>query len=590
MACEKIKVCHNTRCKNQGSQLVIQDIEELVQGACPVVTCGCLGKCGEGPNVEIDIDGVPTIYSNISTFKNAMRFVQETADLEVPADVAKVGLAKYDARRMTDPTQRLEMMDKCISMAEKDVKSTCQPKLLADSLVMRSKELLGTEPRQALEDAEKAAKLAPAWAQALIALAAACESTSWPSRGLKAAREALKTGMCFEKLEVRKLINRLTPLAKDEQDAPDKYEKMRSAGPKPRKSTGADVVAVVKKKEYPSNIYAKFGGRPKFTELAYAVHEAMFQHALTKDFFPPTMDNTRITERNVDFLSGAFGGPKYKGPDMVITHEFLRITNAQYDVMMDAYKVAIDKMKIHEMFSEPIFRQLEGMRSSIVYRKDRPGPLARKYENHLGLHKEVVQKRKDKKDKKEKKEKRQDKTEDMADLEADSPSRIKRTDSGRGSVLSRDKADFPSTPSPKSKPTAKAKTKAKAKKNLLMEAPSPISTEPLKARAILQSFDGGISDAVTAYTSSDKECVTAAAEDSFEKGQSDTIDKCPVSGRSVQEALAKGAGTCPFYALLAIPDARPARASLLQSLQAGRVALADFEAEPTSPTFGVVSM
>lgn len=574
MACEKIKVCHNTRCKNQGSPLVIQDIEELVQGQCPVVKCGCLGKCGEGPNVEIEVDGVPHIHSDLSTYQNVLHFVDEIAEIEVNLQVIEVGQHKYDARHTENHATRLKLTNACIEKVTKELKgSSQQPKLMADLLVMRSQDLLSEDPPHALTDASNAVELAPKWPQALLALARACEESFFPGKGLQAARDALKLGSVFDKAEVKKMISRLQPLAKEEKDYPDKYKKLRGDPSSPKLSVaGKTEIVQAPIVNYPSNIYAKMGGRPKFKELAYEVHAAMFKDPLTSFFFPPTMDNARITERNVDFLVGAFGGPKYVGPDMVITHEFLRITDEQYTLMVNLYKIAVERMKLHDMFKVPIMRQLEGMRGSIVYRKDRPGPLARSLGGgHLQMHKQEVKREKDKKEKERaaRKEKERKLAKEAAQKEA----------------LDKRLAEEATKAIAKAKAKAKGKAKAKAK-------PKAIE-EPLEdGKGFCSS---AISDATTAYTlgggtleeESSGENVVAPAD------TAENEECCPASGKTLQEAIAAGA-TCPFMLLLGQAGSTPRkvnlRQKLLDPLEDGTISLVDPQADPSSPQFGVVAM
>lgn len=581
MACDKITVCHNTRCKNQGAALVIQDIEELVQGSCKVEKCGCLGKCGEGPNVEIVRDEVPVIHTGLVSFQKILNLVDDEAAIDVPADVAKIGHVKYEARQMSDADERLKMIEEGIKKIDKELaKSENRPKLMADMLVMRSRTLLSTQPQQALGDAEEAVKLAPGWAQSLLALAVACETTKSPIIGLKAAQDALKTGMCFDRQEARKLVARLKPLAQEENDDPEKYRQLRSQIATARKSTvltagspqGPLPIAKAPT-EYTSNIYHKFGGRPKFKDLAYAVHNAMFKHPATKDFFPPTMDNSRITERNVDFLVGAFGGPKYQGPDMMVTHEFLRITDHQYDVMMDCYKDAIANMKIQDMFSVPILRQLEGMRSSIVYSKNRPPPLARKFDHYLDSFKE----KKLEVHKKPTKDKAKSKTVPQSQ-ESEAKPEPKTDAKAAAAPKAKAKARGNTAPSGKkvrSSVAVGAQSEAAVAKDLLDKGTSDAST------ALASSYDKD--SALDADISESKATISASRENTAASGA-----QCPVSGRTVEKADAEG--TCPFFALLNAPGASPGSLSLLQSLKDGRVSLANPDAEQSSPNFGLVSM
>jgi len=241
--------------------------------------------------------------------------------------------------------------------------------------------------------------------------------------------------------------------------------------------------------------------------------------------------------------------------------------------MMDCYKDAIEKMQIHDMFSVPILRQLEGMRSSIVYQKNRPGPLARKYDHYMHRFKE---------NKREKSQKRlKEKAKNDSSKE---PSQNDASASPQAEEVS--PPDAKAQPRPKSKMRAKAKAEAKAK----ARENSPIPDQPSDTAKEVVDTEKGKSEASTAPTSSfekELDASTSQAQTSAMVGQGDgaSITKCPVSG---QEAMSHA--TCPFVAFLGATGTPPEKLALLQSLKDGSVLLASPEAEPSSPSFGVVSM
>lgn len=521
----KIGVCQNTSCTNQGSAILVHDIEELVHGACAVKAIGCLGKCGMGPNVELKIDGIPEIVTGINQFKRVVDLVQEQAHVSIDGDVAKFARAKYDARREEDSTRRLEMIKACVDIIGGDEEAaSSQPQQLAELLVMRSKALQESDPRRALEEARRAVKLAPEWAEAQVTVALACEVGGYPSEGLAAARIAAASRTCISKAQVKRVISRLEPQAKEEQENPERFSKKRGT-----KSTIAPVIQAAPK-QYSSNIYSRFGGRPKFQALAEAVHEEMFVNPLTSDFFPPTMDNSRITNRNVDFLVGAFGGPKYKGPNMIDTHEFLRITDAQYDVMLQCYRNAIANMKIHEQFSQPIMRQLDGMRTSIVFQPKRPKPLARTLQGHWEnqqreMKKAEKEKRKDTAGAKSKKQPQNLMPPVSQPLHPASPTE--------------------SNQSPTKKPPVSQKSKI---------ASSPAETDTVAAQvgAKYSETSKQFEDVVKASADADETAsaeVASTAYASFEASFSTAGGKAPEGGTPSSVA-----GSCPFVAILGIPS------------------------------------
>eukprot|EP00747_Dinoflagellata_sp_TGD_P067498 gnl/TRDRNA2_/TRDRNA2_155300_c0_seq1.p1 gnl/TRDRNA2_/TRDRNA2_155300_c0~~gnl/TRDRNA2_/TRDRNA2_155300_c0_seq1.p1 ORF type:complete len:546 (-),score=105.57 gnl/TRDRNA2_/TRDRNA2_155300_c0_seq1:125-1762(-) len=377
----KILVCQNTACNNQGSSILVRDIEELARGQCDVEECACLGKCGKGPNVEVYTDGVPEIHIGIKTWQKVVELIEEkTEDLSVPPLAAKVGRIKYDARRNSDPSSQRQQIQNCIDTIGGEARAAkSEPRLLADLLVMRSKSLLQDDPLKALTDAKQAVELMPTWAQAHLALAAAHNATNDPRLALEAFQAALDIGKCINKKKVKRQLSQLEIKVKELKNG--------SKTDGPAAPLEENLLVQTAARPLSNKIYSQFGGRDKFFELAHGVHELLFEHPLTEQFFPPTMDNSRITVRNVDFLVGAFGGPKYKGPDMISVHEFLRITDEQYDIMLECYEKVLQKMKARAGHKQVIMSQLEGMRNTIVYQAARPNPLARTLPGYMEAHK-----------------------------------------------------------------------------------------------------------------------------------------------------------------------------------------------------------
>ena len=50
---EKVVVCHNTTCKQQGAPEVLSAFERCLPDEVTLETSGCLGQCGKGPMVIV---------------------------------------------------------------------------------------------------------------------------------------------------------------------------------------------------------------------------------------------------------------------------------------------------------------------------------------------------------------------------------------------------------------------------------------------------------------------------------------------------------------------------------------------------------
>eukprot|EP00927_Polykrikos_kofoidii_P064954 TRINITY_DN60758_c0_g1_i1.p1 TRINITY_DN60758_c0_g1~~TRINITY_DN60758_c0_g1_i1.p1 ORF type:complete len:463 (+),score=75.98 TRINITY_DN60758_c0_g1_i1:85-1473(+) len=362
-----IKVCQNVACKASGSFNVLRDIEELAGDICDVEACLCLGKCGKGPNVEIcDINGLPNIYMGINSWTDIVEVVEDMANVMPRSFVKTVGKYKYDARRAgkrADKLSKIEAGFKAIGGEELGIER--EPRLAAELFILRSQTLLKTEAPLAVKYAHKAMDILPQWPRTLLALADAEEKIGRPDAALKLVTAALEKGVSSaEKSAVKDRITKLQQTLSH---------------------TTVDVIPVAK--AIPTtDVFKAIGGHARIAELAHKVHEVLFEHNLTKHYFPPTASNERITRGNVNFLCGAFGGPKYTGPDLIFAHEFLRITDKHYDVMVKAYEEVLKTMRVSLPIQAAIMKQIEGTRPSIVFRPDRPNPSAQFNPKILALH------------------------------------------------------------------------------------------------------------------------------------------------------------------------------------------------------------
>lgn len=54
----ELRVCVNRTCNRSGSRQILQLLSDLAPAAVTVSSCGCLGRCGAGPNVAVLPAGV----------------------------------------------------------------------------------------------------------------------------------------------------------------------------------------------------------------------------------------------------------------------------------------------------------------------------------------------------------------------------------------------------------------------------------------------------------------------------------------------------------------------------------------------------
>eukprot|EP00747_Dinoflagellata_sp_TGD_P073682 gnl/TRDRNA2_/TRDRNA2_158014_c0_seq1.p1 gnl/TRDRNA2_/TRDRNA2_158014_c0~~gnl/TRDRNA2_/TRDRNA2_158014_c0_seq1.p1 ORF type:complete len:707 (-),score=202.09 gnl/TRDRNA2_/TRDRNA2_158014_c0_seq1:139-2196(-) len=214
MAPVVIRVCQGSSCSPQGAANMLRDLEDLAGGACGVEPWGCLGKCGNGPNVEVSSGAKTKIHQGIKNFKKAESLLTSNADVDVSDLERKVGKIKFAARRDDDPAARMKgIEDGFKAVGGED--SSSQPHLVSQLLVMRSKELLKGDIAKAVLDAERAVHLMPSWAHAHITLATALEAAGRVKDGIKAMNAALEIGAGIDKAGAKRQLKRLERKGED---------------------------------------------------------------------------------------------------------------------------------------------------------------------------------------------------------------------------------------------------------------------------------------------------------------------------------------------------------------------------------------
>ncbi|DBA94290.1 TPA: hypothetical protein ACH3X1_001904 [Trebouxia sp. C0004] len=77
-----ISMCTNKTCKKQGCQQVIQFAQDLALDELEIDTCGCLGICGNGPNMIVDPPG--TQLSHVSSPAKFVEVLDLICNIQVP--------------------------------------------------------------------------------------------------------------------------------------------------------------------------------------------------------------------------------------------------------------------------------------------------------------------------------------------------------------------------------------------------------------------------------------------------------------------------------------------------------------------------
>ncbi|EPS64882.1 binding protein, partial [Genlisea aurea] len=88
----EIKVCCNRSCRRQGCRDILAVLSGIAPPRVSVASCGCLGRCGAGPNLVILPEGV--VYGHCGTPRKAAEVMSAVADLRVDECLEALALRK----------------------------------------------------------------------------------------------------------------------------------------------------------------------------------------------------------------------------------------------------------------------------------------------------------------------------------------------------------------------------------------------------------------------------------------------------------------------------------------------------------------
>jgi len=175
----------------------LRDIEELAFGsACKVLDSPCLGMCGKGPNVDVEIKkNKPKTFNGINSYKKILDLVKSESKGGVAVNelVETLGELKYNCRREKDYEKKLSILDQAFAHLGGEVAEAQKkyPALFGQLLLIRSKAYLEKTPGSALTDAKLALQLMPKNTQAHLLLADAYEVSHFAAEAIKAVEAVM---------------------------------------------------------------------------------------------------------------------------------------------------------------------------------------------------------------------------------------------------------------------------------------------------------------------------------------------------------------------------------------------------------------
>ncbi|OEL19375.1 hypothetical protein BAE44_0019606 [Dichanthelium oligosanthes] len=135
----EVRVCTNRTCARQGGREVLAALAGLVPPRVDVDSCGCLGRCGAGPNVATSVAGSAVVFGHVGTAARGAQLLEHL-----------LGAAEFDAAVIG--------LNACGGL----------------HLVYRSRSkarlAIGDIPG-ALEDAEEAIRISPKFPQLILTMA-----------------------------------------------------------------------------------------------------------------------------------------------------------------------------------------------------------------------------------------------------------------------------------------------------------------------------------------------------------------------------------------------------------------------------------
>uniref|UniRef100_A0A0E0DK28 Uncharacterized protein n=1 Tax=Oryza meridionalis TaxID=40149 RepID=A0A0E0DK28_9ORYZ len=164
-AAVEIRVCTNRTCARQGGREVLAALEGLAPPRADVASCGCLGRCGAGPNVGASVSGGgAAVFGHVGTAARAAQLLEHL--LGDSGFDAAAGLAALAAQEKAEAALEEGAAAEAEALLTEAIEINAGGGL---HLVYRSRSrarLSMGNITGALADAEEATKIAPKFPQA----------------------------------------------------------------------------------------------------------------------------------------------------------------------------------------------------------------------------------------------------------------------------------------------------------------------------------------------------------------------------------------------------------------------------------------
>ena len=114
------------------------------------------------------------------------------------------------------------------------------------------------------------------------------------------------------------------------------------------------------------SLYDRLGGKPAITAVVYQFVANVAEDKRINGRFATT-DIPKLKGHLVDQVCSATGGPcTYKGRDMKTTHAGMRITNEEFNALVQDLVAALDKFKVSSKEKDELLGLLGPMKKDIV--------------------------------------------------------------------------------------------------------------------------------------------------------------------------------------------------------------------------------
>lgn len=150
----EIRVCNGPSCKKEGAQSTI-DLINAISSSTTARSTGCLGECGNGPNVIVSSAPISTskITKNVRTTRSVVHFLQSNACKLDPVALSGIQLKDAADAQLTDGKA-----DNAIALYQKAADTLCRfPSMYVATLCNYSAALIKRgKPFEALDVANQA--------------------------------------------------------------------------------------------------------------------------------------------------------------------------------------------------------------------------------------------------------------------------------------------------------------------------------------------------------------------------------------------------------------------------------------------------